>query len=93
MLLYNFQTIVHNYIPVDAQISDGEINPILGQNYTLICTSVVSFTSYQWKRNDEVLTETGPTLSFLSLKLTDAGGYTCGNERISSMRIYIHLQS
>ena len=34
-------------------------------------------TAYQWRKGDTVLSETGQTLSFSSLTLSDAGQYTC----------------
>ena len=53
-----------------------------GESYTLTCTFIGSTTNasitYQWKKDGVVKpSETGPTLSFSSLRLSDAGQYTC----------------
>ena len=44
----------------------------------LTCSvSGASVTTYQWRKDGTVLSETGPTLSFSSLRLSHAGQYTC----------------
>ena len=50
------------------------------RNYSLSCeVSGASgpVSTYQWKRDDNVLSETGAILSFSSLSLSDAGQYIC----------------
>ena len=54
--------------------------PIPGQSYSLSCEvsgASAPVSAYQWRRDDTVLSETGQTLSFSSLSLSDAGQYTC----------------
>ena len=54
--------------------------PALGQSYSLTCeVSGASgpVSAYQWRKDGAVLSETGQTLSFSSLTLSDAGQYTC----------------
>ena len=62
-------------------ISDvNGVTPVLGASYSLSCqvTGVSStINTYEWRRDDKVLSETGSTLSFSSLSQSDAGQYTC----------------
>lgn len=61
-----------------VQINDNGITPTLAQRFDLSCNvSGASTDTYQWKKDGTVLHETGPTLSMQSLKLSDAGQYTC----------------
>ena len=65
---------------VTVQITGSVATPALGRNYSLTCE--VSGTSdpvssYQWRKGDTMFSEAGPTLSFSSLSLSDAGQYTC----------------
>ena len=66
--------------PVTAtvvQISDDGATRA-GQSYTLTCSvSGASVTTYQWRKDGTVLSETGATLSFSPLRMSDAGQYTC----------------
>ena len=56
-----------------------------GQSYTLTCTFIGSLTNavnvgitYQWKKDGAVMpSKTESTLTFSSIKLSDAGRYTC----------------
>jgi hypothetical protein len=65
---------------VNVQITGSVATPALGQSYSLTCeVSGASgpVSAYQWRKDGTVLSETGPTLSFSSLSLSDAGQYTC----------------
>ena len=65
---------------------------IVGQNYTLIILCTVNgthFTFYQCVTSGE----TGPTLIFSPLGLSDAGQYSCGNGTLSSDNITVTAQS
>ena len=60
------------------EISDGGVTPTVGGTYTITCSvSGVNITTYQWKKDGVMLYEKGPTISFSSLNLSDAGLYTC----------------
>ena len=56
---------------------------MLGQNsYTLICSvtgdeNLNSSVSYRWTKNDDTQAQISEVLSFSSLRLSDAGQYTC----------------
>ena len=65
-------------ITVTVVVSDDG-TPTAGQSYTLTCSvSVASVTTYQWRKNVSVIQgETTEMLSFSSLRLSDAGQYTC----------------
>ena len=64
-------------ITVTIVVSGCE-TPIAGQSYTLTCSvSGASTTTYQWRKNGTMMSQTGPTLSFSPLRFTDAGQYTC----------------
>ena len=59
-------------------------SPTLGQSYALTCelpstgaSGPITPSAYQWMKGGAMLSETGPTLSFSSLSLSDAGQYTC----------------
>ena len=70
--------IFHPATRPSVQISDGGATPTLEQNYTLTCNvSGASVTTYQWRKNGTMLSETGPTLSLSPLGVSDAGRYTC----------------
>ena len=77
-----------------AIVDAGGATPTLGQSYTLSCTAIgTTFTSYQWRKDGGVISgETGPTLSFSPLRLSDAGGYQCGNGTLFSNDIVITLE-
>ena len=60
------------------QISSSGATPIAGQSYTLTCSvSEATVTTYQWRKDSIMLSETGQTLSFSPLRLSDAGQYIC----------------
>ena len=63
---------------MDFGISDIRA-PVVGQRYTLICSVTgTSVVTYEWRKDgNELLSETGPTLSFYPLRLSDAGSYVC----------------
>ena len=42
-----------------------------------ITTEASVTTNQQWRKNGTVISETGPTLSFSPLRLSDAGQYIC----------------
>lgn len=49
-----------------------------GESYTFICNvSGLSVTTYQWRKDSTVFSQTGQTLSFSHLRLSDAERYTC----------------
>ena len=60
-------------------VNDDGATPTLGQSYSLTCSvSGGSATAYQWSKDGGVLSgETAATLSLPSLRLSDAGMYTC----------------
>ena len=65
---------------ITVQIRNNGAAPILEQSYFLNCEVTGtrdSISTYQWQKDDTVLSETGPILSFSSLRLSDAGQYTC----------------
>ena len=69
---------------VTVQITGSVATPALGQSYSLTCEvsrgpiSSGPVSAYQWRKGDTMmLSEAGPTLSFSSLSLSDAGQYTC----------------
>ena len=64
-----------------VHIGDNGATPTLGQSYSLPCevtgaSDPIISSAYQWRKNGTVI-NTGPTLSFSSLRLSDAGQYTC----------------
>ena len=67
--------------------------PSAGHSYTLMCSLLGAnvYMSYQWRKNGGVLNEIGPTLSFLPLRLSDAGEYSC--EAIGTVQHSITLMS
>ena len=61
-----------------VQITDGVATPTLGQSYSLTCSVARAVvTTFQWSKGGCQLNETGPTLSFQYLRLSDSGAYTC----------------
>ena len=67
---------------VSVQINDStSTSLIVGQNYTLTCRvhgTDSTVTAYQWMKNGTLLSnEMQATLSFSSIRLSDAGQYTC----------------
>ena len=66
------------FLSVSVEIIGSAAMPIAGESYSLTCNvSGVSVTTYQWRKDDTVFPHTGQTLSFSSLRLSDAGHYTC----------------
>ena len=64
--------------PMMTVAVSGDGIPAAGQSYTLTCSvSGASVTTYQWRKDGTVLSETRPILSFSPLRLSDAGQYTC----------------
>ena len=62
-----------------VQITDGVATPTLGQSYSLTCRvyTLENIDIVQWIKNGSVLNETRLTLSFLYLRSSDSGVYTC----------------
>ena len=83
-----------------VQITDGVATPTLGQSYSLTCSvagDMDNNTTFQWSKDGTILNETGPTLSFQSLKLPDSGVYTCAIRvdsvlHSSSVEVNLHEQ-
>ena len=64
-----------------------------GQSYNLTCNGT-SVTRYKWsKEGIGTLSETGRTLAFPSLDLSDAGQYICTITENQTARTTIHLAS
>ena len=65
--------------PINVQISGSRETPTSGENYALTCivSGVSSVSTYQWRKNDDILDQTSQILSFSPLRLSDAGIYTC----------------
>ena len=77
MKIYMY-TINRDSLSVSIQVSDGDVSPALGQNYTLTCNVSVHVTSYNWTKDGQVLEgEVEEKLFFPSLNLSSAGLYTC----------------
>ena len=63
--------------PVYIQIAIGGSQEV-GERYHLICNVTgADVNLFQWRKNGEVLSETGPSLILPSLRLSDTGHYTC----------------
>ena len=90
---------------VIVHVSDCGGTIVAGQNCTLSCTATGLTTSnptitYQWMKNNGThqiqVGNNSHTLSFPSLRLSDAGQYTCQVTVDSEMygySEYIHIQS
>ena len=67
---------------ISIQLRDDGTQPKLGFSYSLTCNVIFSggvdfnFT-YAWMKGSIILSETGSSLSFSSLRLSDAGAYMC----------------
>lgn len=67
---------------ISVQLKDDGTQPKPGFSYSLTCNVIFSggvdfnFT-YAWMKENIILSETGSSLSFSSLRLSDAGAYTC----------------
>ena len=69
-----------NLFIVSIQLTGIPGTPIAGQNFSLTCiVSGAHVALYDWVKNggDFPLNESGSTLNFTLLKLSDAGQYTC----------------
>ena len=63
---------------VSVQLTGSLPTPTVGESYALNCAvSGATATSYQWRKDGMVLSETGSSLSFSPLRLSHAGRYTC----------------
>ena len=73
-------SLLYDYFSVSVRITGTTPDPVLGQSYTLECNvsgASSSSYSYQWIKNNTILNEIGPILSFKQLRLSDSGKYTC----------------
>jgi hypothetical protein len=64
-----------------VQITGGEVTPNIGREYTLTCSilgaeNLNATLAYKWRNEDQSLSNSS-VLQFSSLKLSDAGRYTC----------------
>jgi hypothetical protein len=79
------------------QIYDSGYLPMAGDQYSLTCNVSINVTSYQWKKDGQVIpNKTGDVLLFPSLLLSNAGEYTCEvevNSTINSTNTTIMLDS
>ena len=80
----NIITVVYTFHPLDPNITvivNGIATPSAGETYSLNCgvSGADSFNvTYQWQKNSSNLSsETGSVLSFTTLRLSDAGRYSC----------------
>ena len=63
---------------VSIEIVDSGNSPTVEESYTLTCVvSGASVTTFKWKKDEDILSEIGSTLSFSALRLSDAGQYVC----------------
>ena len=61
-----------------VQITDGVATPTLGHSYNLTCSVARAVvTTFQWSKDSFELNETGQTLFFQHLRISDSGVYTC----------------
>ena len=63
-----------------VQITDGVATPTLGQSYSLTCSVAGDndvITTLKWCKDGRLLNNTGPTLSFQYLRLSNSGVYSC----------------
>ena len=66
---------------ITVQITGGEINPKIGRKYTLTCSifgaeNLNAVLAYEWRNKGQLLSNSS-VLQLPSLKLSDAGKYTC----------------
>lgn len=63
---------------ISVQISNNGTVAKISQKYTLTCgVTGASVTTYQWKKDNAVQNITEAVFSFRSLRVSDAGQYTC----------------
>ena len=76
-------------------IIDGGATPTVGQSYSLTCSvGGVTVSSYQWRKDGAVLPgETTRVLSFSSLRLSDAGRYSCEIRITADSETFIALRN
>ena len=73
------------FLSVSVEIIGSAAMPIAGESYSLTCNvSGVSVTTYQWRKDGTVLAQNRQSLFFSSLRLSDAGHYTC-NASVNSV--------
>ena len=59
-------------------IGDCGVYPIVGQSYTLTCNVTINVTTFQWRKNNEILQgKVEEILRFSSLNLSSTGQYDC----------------
>ena len=74
------KTVKNIVLLVSIQIVANGDTPSVGKNYSLICQAPgAKDVSYEWRKagDHNILQSSGGMLSFSSLRLTDAGKYTC----------------
>ena len=76
---------------ITVQVTDGGAHQIAGLSYILTCTIILNGAdnfniTYKWRKGATVLSETGSTLSFSALRLSDAGPYAC---EVSVSSVYL----
>ena len=92
-LLIVYYTVFATVPTITVQITDGEITPSIGHEYSLLCSISgaenlnATLVYYEWRSTDQLLSSNSSTLRFSSLKLSDAGRYTC---QVSVTSNYLH---
>lgn len=82
-LLIVYYTVFAIVPTITVQITDGEVTPSIGHGYTLTCSISGAenlndtLPYYEWRSRGQLLSSNSSTLHFYSLKLSDAGRYTC----------------
>ena len=53
--------------------------PTAGESYNLTCSvpQMANVITYKWKNNGNILSEIGPTLSLVPLRLSNSGMFAC----------------
>ena len=81
--------------PISHTINDSGVMPIVGNNYYLYCqVSGIEVNTYEWRKDNNQLNETGAVLTFSPLNLVDAGQYRCiiessGAQLLQNMEVTI----
>lgn len=71
---------ISQHFSVSIQVTDGDLSPWLGHNYTLTCevTPVTAnVTNYKWIKDGQTLQNDSREIFFSVLSLADGGLYTC----------------
>ena len=76
------ELLLHAVPSISILIDDNGTNPVAGLNYSLSCevsgidTNTTTL-SYEWKKDDTLLSKMDPLLSFSPFRLSHAGHYSC----------------